>query len=55
MVDNFDGLYRDGAKSGRLMVVNVHPWVMGWPWRSVPRSRPRPYQQPSECVEGERI
>ena len=34
MVDNFDGLYRDGAKSGRLMVVNVHPWVMGWPWRS---------------------
>jgi peptidoglycan/xylan/chitin deacetylase (PgdA/CDA1 family) len=34
MVDNFDGLYRDGAKSGRLMVVNIHPWVMGWPWRS---------------------
>ena len=34
VVDNFDGLYRDGAKNGRLMVVNVHPWVMGWPWRS---------------------
>ena len=32
--DTFDGLYRDGAKSGRLMVINVHPWVMGWPWRS---------------------
>jgi len=35
MVDQFDGLYRDGARSGRLMVVNVHPWVTGWPWRSV--------------------
>ncbi len=34
MVDQFDGLYRDGATSGRLMVVNLHPWVMGWPWRS---------------------
>jgi len=34
LVDQFDGLYRDGAKSGRLMVVNIHPWVMGWPWRS---------------------
>lgn len=34
MVDQFDGLYADGAKSGRLMVVNIHPWVMGWPWRS---------------------
>ena len=32
--DTFDGLYRDGAKSGRLMVINVHPWVTGWPWRS---------------------
>ena len=34
MVDNFDGLYRDGARSGRLMVVSIHPWVTGWPWRS---------------------
>jgi hypothetical protein len=32
--DTFDGLYRDGGKSGRLMVINVHPWVVGWPWRS---------------------
>jgi peptidoglycan/xylan/chitin deacetylase (PgdA/CDA1 family) len=32
--DTFDALYRDGAKSGRMMVVNIHPWVMGWPWRS---------------------
>lgn len=34
MEDEFDGLYRDGAESGRLMVVNIHPWVMGQPWRS---------------------
>lgn len=34
MQDTFDGLYRDGGKSGRLMVISVHPWVMGWPWRS---------------------
>jgi hypothetical protein len=34
LVDEFDGLYRDGRQSGRLMVVNLHPWVMGWPWRS---------------------
>jgi len=34
LCDQFDGLYQDGAKSGRLMVVNLHPWVMGWPWRS---------------------
>jgi allantoinase len=32
--DTFDGLYRDGAASGRMMVINLHPWVMGWPWRS---------------------
>ena len=31
--DTFDGLYRDGATSGRVMVLNVHPWVMGHPWR----------------------
>jgi allantoinase len=34
MQDTFDGFYRDGARSGRLMVINIHPWVMGWPWRS---------------------
>ena len=33
--DAFDVLYADGAKSGRLMVVNLHPWVIGWPWRTV--------------------
>ncbi len=32
--DTFDGLYRDGVQSGRLMVINIHPWIMGQPWRS---------------------
>jgi hypothetical protein len=32
--DTFDGLYSDGAKSGRLMVINLHPGNVGWPWRS---------------------
>ena len=21
-------------KSGRMMVINIHPWIIGWPWRS---------------------
>jgi peptidoglycan/xylan/chitin deacetylase (PgdA/CDA1 family) len=29
----FDGLYADGATTGRLMVLNLHPWIMGQPWR----------------------
>jgi len=32
--DTFDAFYSDGAKSGRMMVINLHPWIMGWPWRS---------------------
>jgi peptidoglycan/xylan/chitin deacetylase (PgdA/CDA1 family) len=31
--DWFDGLYADGAVNGRLMVLNLHPWVIGQPWR----------------------
>jgi peptidoglycan/xylan/chitin deacetylase (PgdA/CDA1 family) len=31
--DTFDGLYKDGAKSGLMMVINIHPWVIGQPWR----------------------
>jgi allantoinase len=31
--DWFDGLYADGAKSGRMMIFNLHPWVIGQPWR----------------------
>ena len=29
----FDGVYADGAASGRVMVLNLHPWIMGQPWR----------------------
>jgi hypothetical protein len=29
----FDGLYADGAATGRLMVLHLHPWIMGQPWR----------------------
>ena len=32
--DTFDVLYSDGARSGRLMVINLHPGNIGWPWRS---------------------
>jgi hypothetical protein len=31
--DWFDGLYADGATAGRLMVLHLHPWIMGRPWR----------------------
>ena len=31
--DWFDGLYADGGKNGRMMVFNIHPWIMGQPWR----------------------
>ena len=29
----FDGLYVDGATTGRMMVLHLHPWIMGQPWR----------------------
>ena len=29
----FAGLYADGAATGRLMVLHLHPWIMGQPWR----------------------
>ena len=30
----FDKLYEDGAQSGRLLVLNLHPWLIGQPFRS---------------------
>jgi hypothetical protein len=27
------GVYANGATNGRVMVLNVHPWIMGQPWR----------------------
>jgi peptidoglycan/xylan/chitin deacetylase (PgdA/CDA1 family) len=29
----FDRLHQDGAKQGRLMLLELHPWVMGQPYR----------------------
>jgi allantoinase len=34
IMDTFDALYVEGAKNARMMVINLHPWIMGWPWRS---------------------
>ena len=31
--DGFDTLYRDGDQNGRLMVLNLHPWLIGQPFR----------------------
>ena len=31
--ESFDSLYRDGAHSGRLLVLNLHPWLIGQPFR----------------------
>jgi allantoinase len=28
-------VYADGATNGRVMVLNLHPWIMGQPWRIV--------------------
>ncbi|APR87871.1 polysaccharide deacetylase family protein [Minicystis rosea] len=32
--DQFDGLYEDGARSGRVMAICLHPFLMGHPHRS---------------------
>ena len=32
--DSFDRLYVEGERSGRLMVLNLHPWLIGQPFRS---------------------
>ena len=29
----FDVLYREGEQSGRLLVLNIHPWLLGQPYR----------------------
>jgi hypothetical protein len=33
VTEAFDGLYEDGAESGRLIVMNVHPYLIGQPFR----------------------
>jgi allantoinase len=31
--DGFDAMQRDGAENGRLLVINLHPWLVGQPFR----------------------
>ena len=31
--ETFDALYREGASSGRLLVLHLHPWLIGQPFR----------------------
>ena len=33
VTEAFDVLYQDGAKSGRLLALNLHPWLIGQPFR----------------------
>jgi allantoinase len=33
VVEAFERLYRDGEESGRLLVLNLHPWTIGQPFR----------------------
>jgi allantoinase len=32
--DQFDVLYEDGAKTGRVMAISLHPFLIGHPHRS---------------------
>jgi allantoinase len=34
IVDQFDGLYEDGAKTGRVMAISLHPFLIGHPHRN---------------------
>ena len=31
--EGFDTMYRDSAESGRLLTINLHPWLIGQPFR----------------------
>jgi allantoinase len=33
LTESFDQLYRDGAQNGRLLVLHLHPWLSGQPFR----------------------
>lgn len=33
LTDAFDAVYRDSVKTGRVLVLNIHPWLMGQPFR----------------------
>ena len=31
--EGFDTMYRDGERNGRVLVLNLHPWLIGQPFR----------------------
>jgi hypothetical protein len=31
--EGFDVMYEDGAENGRLLTINLHPWLIGQPFR----------------------
>jgi hypothetical protein len=31
--EGFDTLYQDGEHNGRVLVLNLHPWLIGQPFR----------------------
>ena len=33
LTESFDILYQDGARNGRLLVLSLHPWLIGQPYR----------------------
>jgi hypothetical protein len=33
IVESFDTLYDDSADTGRVLVLNLHPWLIGQPFR----------------------
>jgi len=50
----FDGLYADGATTGRLMVLHLHPWIMGQPWRIGISTKSWATSAPRGRLEGDR-
>ena len=50
----FDGSYADGATTGRLMVLHLHPWIMGQPWRIASRRGAGSHLRSPRSVEGHR-
>jgi allantoinase len=33
VIDQFDVLYEEGAQTGRVMAIGLHPWIIGQPFR----------------------
>jgi hypothetical protein len=33
ITETFDALYREGAENGKLLVLHLHPWLIGQPFR----------------------